>query len=199
MARRNRSYKKGKPFRDASLFVIICEGAKREPQYLELLAEDSKKIKVEIITPKENKSSPDWLLDAAAEFVSEYQLGKKDQLWFVLDVDAWKPEQLIKLGKTCEENKVWSCAISNPCFEVWLFMHYADISKATAENCGEFKAELPKIVEGGYRKEEAIQNLEIAITRAKLADSNPTHFMPNLKSTKVYQLIEALLEKKNRP
>lgn len=77
-------------------------------------------------------------------------------------------------------------------------MHYADISKATAEDCGEFKAELPKVVKGGYRKEVAIQNLETAITRAKLADSNPQHFMPNPKSTKVYQLVEALLEKKNR-
>lgn len=198
MARDNRSYKKDKPFRDASLFVIICEGAEREPQYFELLAGDSKKIKVEIITPKENKSSPNWLLDAAAAFVSIYQLGAKDQLWFVLDVDRWKPEQLIKLGKTCAEQKVWSCAISNPCFEVWLFMHYEDISKATAKSCGEFKAELPQIVKGGYNKELAIQNLEKAIARAKLADSNPEHFMPNPKSTKVYQLVEALLEKKHR-
>lgn len=198
MARKNRNYKKEKPFRDASLFVIICEGAKREPQYFELLAEGSKKIKVEIITPQENKSSPDWLLDAAAEFVSAYQLGEKDQLWFVLDVDAWEPEQLVKLGKTCAENKVWSCAISNPCFEVWLFMHYADISKSTAENCGEFKVELPEIVKGGYNKKSAIENLEKAIARAMAVDSNQDHFMPNPKSTKVYQLVEALLEKKNR-
>lgn len=47
MARKNRSYKKGAPFRNASLCVIICEGAKRKPQYFELLAEDSKKRKIE--------------------------------------------------------------------------------------------------------------------------------------------------------
>lgn len=57
---------------------------------------------------------------------------------------------------------------------------------------------MPKIIKGGYNKELAIQNLDKAIARAKLVNSNPEHFMPNPKSTKVYQLVEALLEKKNR-
>lgn len=198
MARKNRRYKKGAPFRDASLFVIVCEGAKREKQYFELLVGSSKKIKVEIITPTENKSSPEWLLNNAAEYVTNYQLGEDDQLWFVLDVDCWKEEQLIKLGKTCAENALWFCAISNPCFEVWLFMHYAAISEAQADDCGALKTELGQLVKGGYRKEVAIKFLEEAIGRAKIADLNSAHFMPVYKSTKVYQLVEALLEKKKK-
>lgn len=198
MARKNRSYKKGAPFRDASLFVIICEGAKREEQYFDLLAENSKKIKIKIVTPEDNKSAPGWLLNNAAKAEEEYQLGKGDELWFVLDVDCWKTEQLMKLGKICDENPLWSCAISNPCFEVWLFMHYAAISNAQANSCSELKTELGGLVKGGYRKEIAIKFLDEAIQRAKTGDLNPTHFLPVNKSTKVYQLLEALLEKKKQ-
>ena len=37
MPRKNRGYKKGEPFRDARLFVIACEGEKREKEYFEAL------------------------------------------------------------------------------------------------------------------------------------------------------------------
>lgn len=76
MARKNRSYKKGNSFRDASLFVIICEGADREVKYFRALAQESKHVKVEVVSPEEHKSAPKWLLDCAAN----YQIGKGDAL-----------------------------------------------------------------------------------------------------------------------
>ena len=198
MGRKNRAYKKGDPFRDATLFVIVCEGAKREGAYFEALADNSKRIKVRIIPPENDKSSPEWLLNNASKAVDkEYQLGEGDQLWFVLDVDRWEKEQLHRLGKTCDENeKKWFCAISNPCFEVWLFMHYNDITKSASKSCQEFKAELHTLTKESYNKNIAVKFVDDAIKRAKAVDENPTHYMPTEKTTKVYQLVEALLEKK---
>lgn len=196
----NRNYKKNLPFRDATLFVIVCEGAKREKEYFQELAGDSKKVRVEIIPPEENKSSPEWLLNNAAKAVEEsYQLGAEDQLWFVLDVDCWEPKHLHHIGGVCKtDEEKWFCAISNPCFEVWLFMHYADIEQSTAQTGGDFKRELNQIINGGYNKKTAIPLVLNAIQRSEIADKNPAHFMPVEKSTKVYQLAKALLEKQKR-
>jgi len=49
-----------------------------------------------------------------------------------------------------------------------------------------------------YPLEDVLTKINDAIERAKKIDKNPKHFMPNPNSTKVYQLVEALLEKKHR-
>ena len=44
-----------------------------------------------------------------------------------------------------------------------------------------------------YPKETAFR-IEEAIQRAKVNDTNPDHFLPNLPGTKLYQLAERMLE-----
>ena len=41
-----REYKKKAPFRDATLFVIVCEGQKRESDYFDFFDRLSSRIKV---------------------------------------------------------------------------------------------------------------------------------------------------------
>jgi hypothetical protein len=196
MARKNRNYKKGASFRDASLFVIICEGAEREVQYFRALAQSSKHVKVEVVSPEHNKSAPKWLLD----YAPNYQLGEGDALWLVMDVDRWKVEDIHAINKVCKEQKpIWKCAISNPAFETWLLMHYQDIADLAENPPKNLKQYLHSITKDGYRLKEALLGVDKAIAQAKHLDKNPSHYFPDLYQSKVYQLVEALQEQLKKP
>jgi hypothetical protein len=197
--KRNREYKKGGPFRDASLFIIACEGAKREANYFKLFNEKSTRIRVVVREGSNSgedpgKSAPNWLLDWAICKVEEFGLGENDSLWFVSDVDRWTQKSLRILNEECKKNKNWYIVLSNPCFEVWLFLHISDISKSTSCTCKELKNEIHKLTRGNTHVETLIKNIDIAVIRAKKADHDPSHYLPSQKITKVYILAEKLIE-----
>lgn len=197
----NRSYKKGVPFRDSRLFVIACEGAVREKVYFERLHPKSPRLRFEVISPTNEegddagKSSPKWVLDRVVKFVEKEGVNIKegDCLWFVLDVDCWR-KALHDIQIECEKQG-WQMALSNPCFEVWLWLHLKGIEDAKADTCQEFKSEIHQNYEGGYKVEifTKPELYEIARVRAKTIDT-ASGFMPEPKSTKVYLLFDDLFD-----
>jgi hypothetical protein len=63
-----------------------------------------------------------------------------DVLWLVIDTDRWGDKQLSEVTSECV-SKHFRLAVSNPCFELWLILHYEDsdsISKTA--KCSELKA-----------------------------------------------------------
>lgn len=78
MPRKNRGYKRGEPFRDARLFVIACEGARREKEYFETLVAGRRRVIVKLLAPtggQSGASSPEWVLDRAAAYQAAYPIG----------------------------------------------------------------------------------------------------------------------------
>lgn len=200
MPRVNRGYKRGEPYRDSRLFVIACEGEKREKEYFEELNSKSQRIKIKILEPSEDesgKSAPKWVLDRAVRYIDEFSLAKDDSLWFVMDVDNWEDSDLRNIQKECDKNQNWYLALSNPCFEVWLFMHMADILSTDAATCKELKSQLHTISKGGYNPKKYIENINVAIQAAQGLDQDPDHFMPELNRSKLYQLAQELIESLN--
>ncbi|MBI2417842.1 MAG: RloB domain-containing protein [Ignavibacteriales bacterium] len=191
--------------RDYKLFVIACEGAKREREYFEFFERISDKIKVDVIDEitqgKENfDSAPVWVLDRAVKYVDKLGLSDEDELWFVMDIDRWKPDQLREIYMDCEKTKNWNLALSNPCFEVWLYFHKKkEFSGLTKMICKEIKHQLSTLESGGYSPEKFIPDVFHAIQNAKESDSNPGHYSPEILQTKVYHLAEALLKKIGLP
>lgn len=195
MPKKNRSYKRGEPFRDATFLVIACEGAKREKEYFETLAKKNQRIKVRVLSPSEDvtgRSAPHWLLERAITFTQEIGGNEYDKLWFVLDIDRWSRANLEAIKAECQVN--WDIALSNPCFEVWLIMHYLDPSGIESTSCKKLKTELNSKVIGGYKIETALSHIQTAIQRAKNADQS-VHFIPRGKTTKVYKLVEEIIKK----
>ena len=197
----NRNYKRGEAFRDARLFVIACEGALREKAYFEHLCPLSPRLRVEIISPQNEEndnvgnSSPNWVLERVVKFVEKEGINIKngDRIWFVLDVDRWG-KALYDIQAECQKNN-WQMALSNPCFEVWLWLHFRDIVESKAVTCKEFKAEIHQEYEGGYKVDifTKPEFYELAQQRAKKIDTE-SGFMPNPKTTKVYLLLNDLFE-----
>src|ERR1700744_4989435 len=127
MPNRNpRLYEKQPPFRDATLFVVICEGEKREPDYFEFFDGLTSRIKVRAVASVEGKSAPNHLLENATDAVRKYDLSVDDELWFLIDIDQ-SIDHIRVIQDQCAKRFNWFIALSNPCFEVWLFYHFSDM------------------------------------------------------------------------
>ncbi len=206
--RKKRGYKRihSELKRDYRLFAIACEGEKREAEYFQLLESLSQRITIDIIEDKvsdaemkmkyKTKSAPKWLLDRAIKYIEKEGLIDEDELWFVMDIDRWKTEQIREIAELCKKNSNWHIAISNPCFEVWLYFHIKptipyDILK---NNCSPVKNKLDSLIKGGYSKEKYIVKINDAIKNAKKSDSDKKYFLPKKGETKVYLLAESIID-----
>lgn len=192
--------------RDYKLFAISCEGRRREPDYFKIFQHLSNKIKVDVIQDyvnddemlqkHKNDSAPKWVLDRALRYIEKNDLKSEDDLWFVIDKDRWSDVQLRELFEYCNNYPNWNLVISNPCFEVWLYFHKKpNITLSTSNNCSEFKTEISKFTKEGYNAHKYLLNIKDAVNNAKAKDSDPNHFLPKSKETKVYKLGEAILKK----
>lgn len=209
MMRKKRGYKREAYGlkRDYRLFAIACEG-KREADYFRFLESISRGIAIDIIeevvpdsemqVKHSNKSAPKWLLDRAVRYIEKEGLDDEDELWFVLDVDKWKNEQIREIAEYCRQKPNWHIAISNPCFEVWLYYHInASVpgNLKSSNKCKDWKQALNSKSKGGYSKESYLMLIKEAIVNASNADTDKAHYFPDTGQTKVYLLAEAIMKR----
>ncbi|MEQ8975815.1 MAG: RloB family protein [Coleofasciculus sp. C1-SOL-03] len=185
--------------RDAKLFIVATEGEVTERQYFGMF--HSTKIKVEVLaTGDDHKSAPQYVLNRLNDFNEKYDLNDDDMLWLVFDVDRWSPNNLSLVCREAKQ-KNYHLAISNPCFEVWLCLHFADLDPQDT-NCQDFKARLRMLL-GSYNSSKL--NLSLyepkiadAVARAKQLHSTATQNWPPTSGTHVYRLVEILLQSLNK-
>lgn len=187
------SYEKKAPFRDAFLFIIVCEGTNREPDYFRFFDGMSSRLKV-VPVASTTGSAPRLLIDVAIEKEKELDANdERDRVWFVIDTDRWR-EQLHDIRQECDQHPHWRVAQSNPCFEVWLYFHakvqapvLPDISR-----CSIWKPYLPTVIQGGFNPDYHPIAIETATINAKAA-YHATGYFPEPGSTQLWELAEELL------
>lgn len=192
---KRRGYKRtGGAFRDRQTFVIVTEGAVTEVEYFTRVAAHQRRVLVKVLPPADRTSSaPVHALRRAVEFVTNGQLEPDDQLWIVLDTDRWSDKQLMEVRRACDD-KGWRLTISNPCFELWLYLHYADLPIDFKGGSKDMKNALKLVCrsENGYRPEDALKRLSTAIDRAEALDTNSELLLPPRNVTQVYLLVRAI-------
>jgi len=181
--------------RDTKLFIVATEGKETEKQYFRMF--NSTRIKVEILaTTEDGKSSPEYVLERLDKCKKQYDLNEDDMLWLVSDVDRWGDK---KLSAACSQarQRGYNLAISNPCFEVWLTLHFEDINTED-RTCDNFKARLRTIL-GSYNGSNLNisaykPNTKDAVNRAKNLHPSSQQDWPPTLGTHVYRLVEILLK-----
>ncbi len=182
--------------RDARLFVIATEGTHTEKQYLEGLFGSSRLKVITLDAGGTTLSAPNHVLARLVDFKRQYDLGPDDEQWLMLDVDRWPPNLI---SNVCHEaqRKGFSLAVSNRCFELWLWLHFADPDPADT-NCQQLKKHLRSTL-GSYNESNldlfpyTPERIADAIGRAKSLPHNPAQPWPDFPGTHVYQLVERLL------
>ena len=113
-------------------FLVFCEGKKTEPDYLRALKLEPavrEVASVDIrIDMEASGAVPSTLVREAIEARARnpQDQGEVDEVWCLFDVE-W-PRNHPNLIEACvmADNNDIRLAISNPCFELWLALHFGD-------------------------------------------------------------------------
>lgn len=184
--------------------VVICEGSKTEPMYLNLVNATTREALVELVIVDEPATAPKQLVERACrERSSAAGLAKRtkdpnakiDEIWCAFDVDE---HPLLKEARQQANDNEINIAISNPCIEAWFLLHFVDqrahIHRDDARRL--LEAEIP-----GYDKrlkslDDLAGRYKDARGRAqKLAekhDGDGTEFPHNNPSSDMWRLIDSL-------
>lgn len=132
MPSRRRSAKplrRGRPQADErKRFVIYCEGEVTEPMYFKALAALPEIRRTAALDIRGLGYGPRQLVAEArdARRTDAEAKGRHVEYWCVFDVEAPDPHHgLIDAIQMARDNGI-HVAISNPCFELWLILHYAE-------------------------------------------------------------------------
>ena len=91
-------------------------------------------------------------------------------------------------------------AICNPCFELWLLLHFVDVSNEQRWNASIVESEL-RTQAGGYSKVRGCvtpitsEMVEVAIERDRALDEFPAEDIPRTLTSRVYHIVDALKQK----
>ncbi len=111
--------------------LVCCEGQVTEPSYFNGLKREGQNILLHVEV-KPGGLAPETLVDYAVDLKREAEKKargqrddnlKYDEVWCVFDVDAHP--HLPDAKQKAEANRI-KMAISNPCFELWLLLHFQD-------------------------------------------------------------------------
>ncbi|MDD3813564.1 MAG: RloB family protein [Desulfocapsaceae bacterium] len=174
------------------LYIIATEGAETEPAYFNMFQSKDATIRVKILG-SQHASSPKRVLKKAELFVARVGLKKSDSVWLVLDRDTWQEEELDMVWQGCQKNN-FNLAVSNPCFEYWLLLHFEKGSGiSSTHTCLEKLAHhLPHFAKGHVEIEKLRPNIRTAIAYAVQKDVPPCMDWPRTKGSTVYKLVQEL-------
>lgn len=207
MPRKRRGYsgsdlKRGAPRRDPyDRVLIVCEGEKTEPQYFREACDHYQLSNANIeVMPGEGNDPVSVVGTARARQNHEKKLGEKyDQIFCVFDRDEHPNyPQACRQAKTAK----FTCAVSNPCFEYWLLLHFSDSrapyartgDRTAAQNCErELKKHRPDYAKGQKGLfGQLLPRLPEAKVRAERIWADAQRTGEENPSTRVYQLVDYL-------
>lgn len=205
--------------RYAKAFVVATEGAKTETRYFgafrdpDVLASlgwkrkpfEALPVSVTLLPPFKDRSAPQHVLASIKSFVQGQKLDPRDEVWLVLDVDAWEVSTLFRVCRQAQ-HMGFSVAISNPCVEVWHCLHFLNCDQATlaresqsSQACQNLKRLWKSYLPPSATRIEAkilLPQTRTACQRAREGDAGDigaAQPWPDSPSTRIYALVEGIL------
>ena len=189
------------PVRDASLVIIASEDRYAVRQYFDFF--QSTRIQFKVLGTEDGKSAPEHVLDRLDEYREEFEIGEGDSFWLVFDCDHWvQPNHVQNLTQVLQQcrQKGIQVALSNPCFDLWLLLHFADFPTDDSLTCNEVADRLRNAA-GSYHKTKVyrleIDDEKVSTAVKRAADNYPSsEGIPTRLRTAVHLIIQALVAKR---
>jgi RloB-like protein len=184
--------------RDANLIVIASEDTYAVRQYFDFFR--STRIQFKVLETDEGKSAPEHVLARIDDYMREYEIGEGDEFWLVLDCDHWVNsghiKNLIRVMQECNQKGI-RIALSNPCFELWLLLHFAEFPTEKQLTRAQIEKRIRHAV-GSYDKTKVYKlpldndRVKAAVKRSK-ANQPASSEIPDIPQTGVHCIIEDLV------
>lgn len=195
MRRKRPLERSGGAIRDATLVVIASEDRYAVKQYFEFFR--STRVRFKVLETDDTQSSPAKVMQRLEHFMKEFDFGEGDQFWLVCDRDHWADaghiHNLVDVVKRCRQKGI-GVALSSPCFELWLLLHFVDFPQTDLDRCSEV-AELLRNAVGRFDKRKVYDlpistgGVEAAIARSK-AQFSEKDLIPTCPQTAVHLIVE---------
>lgn len=193
MAKLRRGRTTGKR-RTKKLFVIATEGRNTERIYFEAFNPGrTGSFRIALVANPTNRSSPVDVVKRLLKAEKERKgVETRVEYWAVIDRDSRPEDQLEKAWSRIESKQNFHLAVSDPCFELWLYLHLQENRPfANQGDCLKALEEVhPHYDKSRYEMNAFKPNVDIAISRAKALDTQPCHRWPDQQGTRVYRLVE---------
>lgn len=191
-------------------FVIICEGARTETDYCNHLLQEWRSrfkkvdnyVSIEILGPEAaGGNEPENLIEYAIDTLRETEKArriwdKSSQIWCVFDVEAEGGRKNLTNSVSHAKAKKIQLVISNPCFELWLYLHHQYCDTAFTDGKS-MKAHLKKWwseYEKNAGKFSALDELRGTATKnAKRLRKNPHTKLPSDPVPRPYTDVDILI------
>lgn len=194
---RNPRYQRSRPSRHSKPTVLVAtEGKETEPLYFdELKARFREVVTVLVSAGRSGQSNPQRVLDRLRrEIANRASWTHRDQAWLVVDTDQWTASERREIETAIASDSRLHLASSNPCFELWLLLHFRDGWAAVSTS------DLDQLLKsstcfGAYEKEDydatsLMERIEDAIRRAEAADASPPDKWTAPGETHVHRVVE---------
>jgi hypothetical protein len=195
--------------RDDRVFVVATDDTYAPLQYFEQLPLPRVKVIVLPTPVNSGLSAPEHVVErlknAFRSVSQKNQVQIGDEFWVLLDTDHHVRDT--NLRGTLEALRTgrqvgFEIAISNPCFELWLLLHHADVAPGTIfSKCIEVE-QVVRDTLGQYNKTSIkagqfpLARVPDAIRRARALETSPEDPVgpwPQQAGTRVYRLLERIL------
>jgi RloB-like protein len=199
-----KSFSRSRPKKSAKdRVLIVCEGAKTEPNYLDEIRQTERLSAVNLkIMQSARGTEPQQIVESADD---EYKRDRGyDRIYVIFDCDDHKTYvnalnmSAARHGKRRnDENRLVSfeAIVSVPCFEFWLLLHFSDVQAwfHRDEIGSRLRAQLPSYEKGAtdiYSRTEKF--LALATERASKLKKRFNRYARNEPYTDVHELVAAL-------
>ena len=145
-------------------------------------------------------SAPRQVFQRLDDYKNEHGWEEDDEFWLVIDLDRWgqgtHAANLSDVFQQCRQ-KGYRIALSNPCFEFWLMLHFANAPDQEI-SCAE-ASQILREHSGGYNKAK-VYNLPIQMEQVHQAGSRSkaafttVEELWNKNGSNVFQIVETLLD-----
>ncbi len=184
--------------RDTAIIVVACEDTHAVKQYFAKFR--TRRIQYKVLETEDSRSSPRAVIERLDQYKQSFATEENDELWVCIDVDHWASgnhqRELAQVLRECRQ-KGYRIAISNPCFEVWLLLHYVGFSDVQScvsgtgqTRCQPFESAL-RTNAGSYSKSNVTalslnsNQVRDALSRARAHD-HATGDIPDCPGSRVY-------------
>ncbi|MEV6739129.1 RloB family protein [Streptomyces sp. NPDC051104] len=157
--------------------LLVCGGARTEKDYFEALKDKYRNSAVTVRVRTDTRS-PLHVVEKAIELFGSSD-DDFDECWAVFDVDSFGQKNgasvssnLTQSITTANKGNV-NLAISNPCFEYWLLLHFCDYAKHLSGYKSvrdKIRPYVPSYDKSGIKISDYLEGIYDAISRAKKRD-----------------------------
>jgi hypothetical protein len=189
--------------RDASLVIIASEDTHAVSQYFRRFR--TRRVVFKVLHTQDCHSSPRDVMTRLQTYRAEEATVEGDQFWVCIDTDHWiEPNHIANLTDVLREcrQKNYQVAVSNPCFELWLLLHFVPLDPGQEScRCEVIEKQLRSFA-GAYQKHNVSalslteESVYEAIERATKLDCD-NQALPTKLMTRVYRLLNVLIERES--